>query len=41
MGQNLVVYDYDFDLFDYIEIDFILFAYVLNYIVISLLWLYA
>ena len=30
-------YEYDFDLFDYIGIDFILFAYVLNYIVLSLL----
>ena len=34
-------YEYDFDLFDYIRIDFIPFAYVLNYIVLSLLWLYA
>jgi len=30
-------YEYDFDLFDYIGIDFILFVYVLNYIVLSLL----
>jgi len=30
-------YEYDFDLFDYIRIDFILFAYVHNYIVLSLL----
>ena len=29
-------YKYNFDLFDYIRIDFILFSYGLNYIVISL-----
>jgi len=29
-------YEYDFDPFDYIRIEFILFAYVLDYIVLSL-----